>query len=174
MWVYVLICISYGMLWLDIIPLHIIIDIFSNFTSEVFQYFYEAWNNLIAYASTAHPHANGQAERANDAILQEVKQYNMKLRDTPEGGPSSYLRYSGVFGLPLVAQPATLPFFKVYNAEVVPPIDINFNSLRICNLHYKEDKFEAARQDAVDQVIPRSLGIVPVFNMKYLTMINSQ
>ena len=54
-------------------PNSIITDNRTNFTGYYFQEFAEGYGIRIDWASVGHPHTNGQVERANDLILQELK-----------------------------------------------------------------------------------------------------
>jgi transposase InsO family protein len=55
------------------VPNRIITDNGSQFTSSVFQGYYEDLVIKICYASVAHPESNGQVERANVEILKGLK-----------------------------------------------------------------------------------------------------
>ena len=55
------------------IPNRIITNLGTTFTSNEFWYTCESCGIEVCYASVAHPRANGQAERANALVLQEVK-----------------------------------------------------------------------------------------------------
>jgi transposase InsO family protein len=55
------------------VPIRIITDNRSQFTSSVFQGYYEDLGIKICYASVAHPKSNGQVERANTEILKGLK-----------------------------------------------------------------------------------------------------
>ena len=111
--------------------------------------FYGENNIRLDLASVAHPQSNGQAERANQELLKEIKP-RLKV---------PLLRAAGCWAEEL---PAVLwsiqttpnrsigftPFFMVYGAEVVLPSDLLHDSPRVAN--YVETENELARQDSVD------------------------
>jgi hypothetical protein len=75
---YKALCRSSGWLHLDILhrfgfPNTIITDLGSNFHSHQFWNFCECCAIEVKYVSVAHPQANGQVERANSMILDDLK-----------------------------------------------------------------------------------------------------
>jgi hypothetical protein len=55
------------------VPNRIIMDNRTQFTSRIFQEYYEGIGTQLCFASVAHPRSNGQAERANVEILKGLK-----------------------------------------------------------------------------------------------------
>ena len=55
------------------VPHDIITDNGANFYSDEFHEFYHSKGTRVSYASVAHPHSNGQAERVNGMILLGLK-----------------------------------------------------------------------------------------------------
>jgi len=55
------------------VPNSIITDLGTQFTSTTFWDFYDDRGIVIKYVSVAHPHANGQVERANGMIIDALK-----------------------------------------------------------------------------------------------------
>jgi len=79
--------------------------------------------------SVAHPRANGQVKRANGMILDALKKRVYKENDKAVGQWTKELP-AMVWGLR--TQPSrntgVSPYFMIYFAEAVLPIDINFGS----------------------------------------------
>jgi transposase InsO family protein len=114
------------------VPNRIITDNGSQFTSGVFQGYYEDLDIQICYASIAHPESNGQVERANVEILKGLKtrtydglkKHGIKWIDELPcalwGNRTSPSRAMG-----------ETPFFMVYGAEAVLPPKVTIGSLRV-------------------------------------------
>jgi hypothetical protein len=99
----------------------------------------------VYYSSVAHPHCNGQVERANDMVLQGIKdrifndasQYATRwLAELPHM----------IWGLRTQVSSTTgySPFFLVYGSEAVLPTDLAFGAPRI--QHYEEGTTEETRK----------------------------
>jgi hypothetical protein len=71
----------------------------------------------ICYASIAHPESNGQVKRANDEILEGLKTRTYDCLKKHGANWTSSSRATG-----------ETPFFLVYGAEVVIPLEITMVS----------------------------------------------
>ncbi|XP_051229838.1 uncharacterized protein [Lolium perenne] len=100
-------------------------------------------------ASVAHPESNGQAERANQSILHEIKPLLEVPLERATGCWAEVLP-SVLWGVRTTPSRSTgyTPFFLVYGAEAVMPIDIDHDSPHVVN--YAEEENELACQDGVD------------------------
>jgi hypothetical protein len=108
----------------------IITDNVSQFTSGAFQGYCEDLGIQIYYASPAHPKSNGQMDHANAEILKDIKTCTydgLKKHDKKWidellcalwGNRTSLSRATG-----------ETPFFMVYGAEAVLPLEVIMGSL---------------------------------------------
>jgi transposase InsO family protein len=103
----------------------------TQFTGRKFLDFCEDHHIWVDWAVVAHPMTNGQVERANGMILQGLKPriYN----DLNKFGKRWMKEHpSVVWSLRTTSSRATgfTPFFLVYGAEAILPIDLEYGSLR--------------------------------------------
>jgi transposase InsO family protein len=113
------------------VPNSIITDNGTQFTGRKFLEFCEDHHICVDWAAVAHPMTNGQVERANDMILQGLKPriYN----DLNKFGKRWMKELpSVVWSLRTMQSRATgfTPFFLVYGAEAILPIDLEYGSPR--------------------------------------------
>jgi transposase InsO family protein len=120
------------------VPNSIITDNGSQFTGRKFLEFCDKFLIRVDWAAVAHPHTNGQVERANGMILQGLKprifdQLNKSGRKWLQELPAV------VWSLRTTPSRATrfTPFFLVHGAEVVLPMDLEYGSPRVRG--YDED-----------------------------------
>ena len=99
----------------------------------------------------AHPQTNGHVERANGMILQGLKprifnKLNKFGRRWLTELPSI------IWSLRTTPSRATgfSPFFLVYGAEAILPIDLEYGSPRLKT--YQEQQNQIVREDSLDQV----------------------
>src|SRR3954464_9704281 len=131
------------------VPHDIITDNGSNFNSAEFKTFCWSKGIQVNFASVAHPHSNGQVERANGLILKGIKP--RLLRELKEAAGAWVDELSSVlWGLRTTPNCSTrsTPFFLVYGSEAVLPSDLKHNAPRVSQ--YTEAEAEEARQDGVD------------------------
>jgi hypothetical protein len=114
------------------VPNRIITDLGKAFTGSVFWDFCQ--DNLIDvyYSSVAHPRCNSQVERANDMVLQALKD---RIYDDASNYATRWLAKLPhvIWGLRTQVSSATgfSPFFLVYGSEAVLPTDVAFGAPRI-------------------------------------------
>jgi hypothetical protein len=136
------------------VPNRIIIDNESQFTSGAFQGYCEDLDIQICYASPAHPESNGQVELANAEILKGLKtrtydglkKHGKKWIDElpcalwrNRTSPSRNTRET--------------PFFMLYGAEAVLPLEVTMGSLRVKT--YDEATQDQLRHEDIDLVDER-------------------
>ncbi|MBI0385649.1 transposase family protein, partial [Streptomyces albiflaviniger] len=118
-------------------PHNIITDNGTNFAKGLFARFCGNSGIRLDLASVAHPQSNGQVERANGLILAGIKP---RLVDPLERSPGCWLDElpAVLWSLRTTTNHSTgyTPFFLVYGAEAVLPIDIEYDSPRV--VHYME------------------------------------
>jgi transposase InsO family protein len=131
------------------VPHCIITDNGTNFTSKEFKSYYESMGIKLKFTSVAHPKTNGQVENANGLICNVIKKRLLV--------PLEKAKHAWVDELPsmlwsLRTTPNVVtqetPFFLVHGAEVVLPIKITHEALRIAA--YDETTSTEALQDDVD------------------------
>jgi hypothetical protein len=105
----------------------------------------------VDWAAVAHPQTNGQVERANSMILQGLKprifnRLNKSSRKWIQELPSV------IWSLRTTPSRATrfMPFFLVYGAEAVLPMDLEYGSPKL--ITYRENSNQQACEDSLDQV----------------------
>jgi ribonuclease HI/transposase InsO family protein len=133
------------------VPNSIIIDNGTQFTSRKFLDFCEDHHIRVDSAAVAHPMTNGQVERANGMLLQGLKPriYN----DLNKFGKRWMKELSSVvWSLRTTPSRATSfsPFFLVYGAEAVLPIDLEYGSPR--TRAYDDRSNQTSREDSLDQL----------------------
>jgi transposase InsO family protein len=114
------------------VPNRIITDNGSQFTSRVFQEYCEDLSIQIYYASVTHPKSNGQVERANAEILGDLKTC------TYDCLKKHHAKWIDELSCALWANRTSssqdtgeTPFFFMYRAEVVIPLEVTMVSPRI-------------------------------------------
>jgi transposase InsO family protein len=138
------------------VPNSIITDNGTQFTGKKFLDFCEDHHIRVDWAAVAHPMMNGQVERANGMIMQGPKPriYN----DLNKFGKRWMKELpSVVWSLRTTPSQATgfTPFFLVYAAEAILPIDLEYGSPRTrayddrSNQTSREDSLEEARDMAL-------------------------
>jgi transposase InsO family protein len=114
------------------VPNRIITDNESQFTSGAFQGYNEDLVIQIYYASVAHPESNGQVERANAEILKGLK---TRTYDGLKKHGKKWINElpCALWGNQTSPSRATgeTPFFIVYGAEAVLPLEVTMGSLRV-------------------------------------------
>jgi transposase InsO family protein len=112
------------------VPNRIITDNGSQFTSDAFQGYCEDLGIQICYVSVAHPESNDQVERANAKILKGLKTHTYDvLKKHGKRWIDELL--SALWGNRTSPSCATdeTPFFLVYGAEAILPLEVNLGSL---------------------------------------------
>jgi transposase InsO family protein len=115
-----------------LVPNRIITNNGSQFTSGAFQGHCEDLGIQICYASVAHPESNKQVERANVEILKGLK---TRTYDGLEKHGKKWINelLCALWGNRTSPSQATgeTPFFMVYGAEAVLPLEVTMGSLRV-------------------------------------------
>src|SRR5438128_6262103 len=121
----------------------------TQFTSAAFVDFCEEMGTKICYASPAHPQSNGQAERANAAVLNGLK---TRAFDRLRGQAQQWIEElpAVLWSIRTTPSRATgeTPFFLVYGAEAVLPSELAFGSPRASQ--YAESEQDDRRLDDVN------------------------
>jgi ribonuclease HI len=133
------------------VPNSIITENGTQFTGRKFLDFCEDHHIRVDWAVVAHPMTNGQVEHANGMILQGLKPriYN----DLNKSGKRWMKELpSMVWSLRTTPSRATgfTPFFLVYGAEAILPIDLEYGSPR--TKAYDDQSNRANREDTLDQL----------------------
>jgi transposase InsO family protein len=133
------------------VPNAIITDNDSQFTSRRFMEFCDKYHIRVDWAAVTHPQTNGQVERANGMILQGLKP---RIFDRLNKSGRKWLQElpSVVWSLRTTPIRATgfTPFFLVYGAEAVLPMDLEYGSPRVKG--YDENANQRACEDSLDQL----------------------
>jgi transposase InsO family protein len=133
------------------IPNSIITDNGSQFTGRKFLEFCNKFHIRVDWAVVAHPQTNGQVERANGMILQGLKP---RIFDRLNKSDRKWLQELPVVVWSLRTTPSRAtgftPFFLVYGAEAVLPMDLEYGSPRVKT--YDEGTNQRAREDSLDQL----------------------
>jgi hypothetical protein len=141
------------------VPNRIITDLGKAFTGSGFWDFCQ--DNLIDvyYSFVAHPRCNGQVKRANDMVLQALKD---RIYDDASNYATRWLVELPhvIWGLRTQVSSATgfLPFFLVYRSEVILPTDVAFGAPRI--QFYEEGEAEQTRRIDLDSLEEQRLATV--------------
>jgi hypothetical protein len=141
------------------VPNRIITDLGKTFTGSVFWDFCQ--DNLIDvyYSSVANPWCNGQVERANNMVLQALKE---RIYDDASNYATCWLAELPhvIWGLRTQVNPATgfSPFFLIYRSEAVLPTDVAFVAPRI--QFYEEGEAEQTRRIDLDNLKEQRLTAV--------------
>jgi hypothetical protein len=141
------------------VPNRIITDLGAAFTSSVFWDFCQ--DNLINvyYSSIAHPQCNSQVERANNMVLQALKDC---IYDDASNYATRWLAELPhiIWGLWTQVSSAMSfsPFFLVYGSEAILPTDVTFGAPRI--QFYEEGEAEQTRRIDLDSLEEQRLAAV--------------
>jgi hypothetical protein len=140
-------------------PNRIITDLGAAFTGSVFWDFCQ--DNLIDvyYSPVAHPRCNGQVEKANNMVLQALK--DRMYADTSNHATRWLVELPHViWGLRTQVSSTTgfSPFFLVYESKVVLPTDVAFGAPRI--RFYEEGEAEQTRRVDLDSLEEQRLATV--------------
>jgi hypothetical protein len=105
----------------------------------------------VNWAAVAHPMTNGQVERANGMILQELKP---RIHNNLNKFGKRWMKElpSVVWSLRRTLSRATsfTPFFLVYGTEAVLPTDLEYGSPR--TKAYDDRSNQINREDSLDQL----------------------
>jgi hypothetical protein len=130
------------------VPHGIITDNGSNFAQGIAR-FCEEVGIRLDIASVAHPCSNGQVERSNGLVLSGIKPW---LIEPLEKTPGCWLDELPAVLWSLRTTPnrsiGYTPFFLVYGAEAVLPIDVIHDAPRV--VLYTEKEAKEARENDVD------------------------
>jgi transposase InsO family protein len=133
------------------VPNSIITDNGSQFIGRKFLEFCDKYHIHVDWAAVAHPPTNGQVERANGMILQGLKS---RIFDRLNKSGRKWLQElpTVVWSLRTTPSRATgfTPFFLVYGAEAVLPMDLEYGSPRVKS--YDEGANQRAHEDSLDQL----------------------
>jgi transposase InsO family protein len=114
------------------VPNSIITDNGSQFTGRKFLEFCDKFHIRVDWAVVAHPQTNGQVERANGMILQDLKP---KIFDRLNKSSRKWLQElpAVIWSLRTTPSRATgfTLFFLIYCAEVVLCTDLEYGSPRV-------------------------------------------
>jgi hypothetical protein len=133
------------------VPNRIITDLGAAFTRSVFWDFCQ--DNLIDIynSSVAHPRCNGQVERANGMVLQDLKD---RIYDDGSNYATLWLAELPhvIWGLRTQVSSAMgfSPYFLVYGSEAVLPTDVAFGAPQI--QFYEEGEAEQTRRIDLDSL----------------------
>jgi hypothetical protein len=128
---------------------NIIIDNGTNFMSNQFESYCESMGIKLKFASVAHRKTNGQVEKANVLICNGIKKRLLV--------PLEKAKHAWVDELPSIlwsmrttpnASTQETPFFLVYGAEAVLPVEISHGAPRIAP--YDEAASTEALQDDIN------------------------
>jgi hypothetical protein len=114
------------------VPHNIITDNRTNFAKAVFAEYCGKKGIRLDLASVAHPQMNGQVEKANGQILASIKPRLVEPLERSAGCWVEELP-SVLWSLHTTPNRSVgfTPLFLVYGAEVVLPIDIEFDAPRV-------------------------------------------
>jgi hypothetical protein len=140
-------------------PNRIIIDLGKAFTGSVFWDFCQENTIDVNYSSVAHPRCNGLVERANNMVLQALKD---RIYDDTSNYATRWLAELPhmIWGLRTEVSSAVgfSPFFLVYGSEAVLPTDVAFGAPRI--QFYEEGEAEQMRRVDLDSLEEQRLVAV--------------
>jgi transposase InsO family protein len=114
------------------VPNSIITDNGSQFTDRKFLEFCDKFHIRVDWAAITHPQTNSQVERANGMILQDLKP---RIFDKLNKSGRKWLQELPAVVRSLRTTPSRAtgftPFFLVYGAEAVLPMDLEYGSHRV-------------------------------------------
>ncbi|KAM0880327.1 hypothetical protein ACQ4PT_033644 [Festuca glaucescens] len=115
------------------VPCRIITDNGSQLTSGLFRAYCASIGTKICYASVAHPRSNGQAERANAEVLKglKIKSFDTKLKACGKKWLDNLQPVLWSIHTTATKSTGKTPFFLVYGAEAVLPIELKHGSPRV-------------------------------------------
>jgi hypothetical protein len=128
------------------VPNRIVIDLGKAFTGSYFWDFRQDSLIDVYYSSMAHPRCNDQVERANDMVLQGIK--DSVFDDTSQYATRWQAELPHmIWGLRTQVSSVTgySPFFLVYGSEAVLPTDLAFGAT--CIQHYEGTTEETRKVD---------------------------
>jgi hypothetical protein len=141
------------------VPNRIITDLGTAFTCSAFWDFCQDNTIDVYYSSVAHPRCNGQVERANDMVLQAIKD---RIFDDASNYATRWLAELPhvIWGLMTQVSSATdfSPFFLVYGSEAILPTDVAFGGPRI--QFYEEGEAEQTRRADLNSLEEQRLAAV--------------
>jgi transposase InsO family protein len=131
------------------VPYSIITDNGTNFTSKEFKSYCEGLGIKLKFTSVAHSKTNRQVEKANGLICSGIKK---RLLAPLEKAKSAWVDelpsvHWSLRTMPNAATQET-PFFRVYGAEAVLPVEVTHEAPRV--MAYDETTSTEALQDDVD------------------------
>jgi hypothetical protein len=133
------------------IPNSIITDNCTQFTRKKFLDFCEGHHIRVDWAAVAHPMTNRQVERATGMILQGLK---LRIYNDLNKFGKRWIKElpSVVWSLRTTSSRATgfSPFFLVYGAEAILPMDLEYGSPR--TKAYDDQNNQTSREDSLDQL----------------------
>jgi transposase InsO family protein len=133
------------------VPNSIITENGSQFTGRKFLEFCDKFHIRVDWAAVDHPQTNGQVERANSMILQGL---NPRIFDRLNKSGRKWLQELPVVVWSLKTTPSWAtgftPFFLVYGAEAILPMDLEYGSPRFRG--YNEGTNQRACEDSLDQL----------------------
>jgi transposase InsO family protein len=133
------------------VPNRIVTDLGKDFTGTGFWGLCQDSLIDVYYSSVAHPRCNGLVERANDMVLQGIKD---RIFDDASQYATRWLGELAhiIWGLQTQVSSATgySPFFLVYGSEAVLLNDLAFGAPRI--QHDEEGTAEETRQVGLDSI----------------------
>jgi hypothetical protein len=136
------------------VPNRIITDNGSQFASGAFPGYCKDLGIQICYASPTHPESNGEVERANAEILKGLK---TRTYDGLKKHGKKWIDelLCALWGNQTSPSRATgeMPFFMVYGAEAVLPLEVTMGSLRV--KIYNEATQDQLRREDIDLVDER-------------------
>jgi hypothetical protein len=141
------------------VPNRIVTYLGAAFTGSVFWDFCQDNTINVYYSSVTHPRCNGQVERANDMVLQALKDC---IYDDASNYATRWLAELPhmIWGLRTQVSSATgfSPFFLVYESEAVLSTDVAFGAPRI--QFYQEGEAEQIHRIDLDSLEKQRLAAV--------------
>jgi hypothetical protein len=123
----------------------------SNFNNHQFWEYYKSSGIDVWYISVAHPHANDQVERANEMVLDALKN---QLHDAANTIGGKWIKElpNALWGL--CTQPTKptgqSPYFLVYGSEAILPADVMWESPTV--EQYDEGISEDSKRVDIDRL----------------------
>ena len=114
------------------VPNSIITDNGTQFTGKKFLAFCDSYHIRVDWSAVAHPQTNGQVECANNMIVQGLKP-RIFIKLNKFGRRWLTELPSVIWSLRMTPSRATgfTPFFLVYGAEAILPMDLEYGSPRL-------------------------------------------
>jgi len=139
------------------IPNSIITDLGTQFTGTTFWDFCDDRGIVIKYVSVAHPRANGQVEQANGMIIDAVKK---RLYTENARALGRWMKELPAVVWDLRTQTSrntgVSPYFMVYGAEAVLPLDVVFGSPRV--KYFDQSSADLARELKINYIEGKRLN----------------